>query len=69
MIISVPLNPQDISIRKYKIILWKAVKDTLEIAGYEIAALEEELICTSMTTMQSPPRRGRVTLICSKEVT
>ena len=36
------LNPQEISIRKYKIMLWKAVKDIMEIAGYDIAALEQE---------------------------
>ena len=38
------LNPQDISVKKYKIMLWKAVKDILEIAGYDIATIEQELI-------------------------
>ncbi len=49
------LNPQDISVKKYKIMLWKAVKDILEIAGYDTAALEHELVYTNMTTQQSLP--------------
>jgi hypothetical protein len=31
------LSPQEISIRKYKTMIWKAVMDILEIAGYDIA--------------------------------
>jgi hypothetical protein len=38
------LNPQEISVGKYKVMLWKAVKDILEIAGYDISALEQDLI-------------------------
>ena len=50
------LNPQDISVKKYKIMLWKAVKDILEIAGYDIAAIEQELILTSKDGhMAKPP--------------
>jgi DNA polymerase elongation subunit (family B) len=37
------LNYQDISIRKYKLILWKTVKEILEIAGYNISSLEQDL--------------------------
>jgi hypothetical protein len=33
--------------------LWKAVKDILKIAGYDIATIEQELICKNMTTQQS----------------
>lgn len=49
------VNPQDISFRKYKIMLWKTVKDILEIAGYDITTLENELILkdSNMATMQS----------------
>lgn len=38
------LNYQDISIRKYKVMLWKTVRDILEIAGYDISLLENELV-------------------------
>ncbi len=47
------LNLQDISVKKYKIMLWKAVKDILEIAGHDIATIEQDLICINMTTQQS----------------
>jgi hypothetical protein len=50
------LNPQDISIRKYKIMLWKAVKDVLEIAGYDIAAIEQELFEPNISYMAMPSR-------------
>jgi hypothetical protein len=50
------LNPQDISIRKYKIMLWKAVKDILEIAGYDIASIEQELILNMHDHTATPPR-------------
>lgn len=33
------LNSQDISVKKYKIMLWKAIKDVPEIAGYDIVLL------------------------------
>lgn len=38
------LNHQDISVRKYKLMLWKTVKEILGIAGYEISSLENELV-------------------------
>jgi DNA polymerase elongation subunit (family B) len=37
-------NIQDISITKYKHVLWNKIKDILEIAGYDIKAIEQELI-------------------------
>jgi DNA polymerase I len=47
-------NPQDISIRKYKMMLWKAVKNILEITGRNIVELEQELFLTkNMATKQS----------------
>jgi DNA polymerase elongation subunit (family B) len=51
------LNPQDISIKKYKIMLWKMVKDILDIAGHDIATIEYELVVDdmNMTTKQSLP--------------
>jgi DNA polymerase elongation subunit (family B) len=52
------LNPEDISIRKYKVMLWKTVKDVLDIAGYDVRAIEQELIFNdkNMTTIGKPPR-------------
>jgi hypothetical protein len=51
------LNPQDISVKKCKVMLWKTVKDILDIAGYDIATVEHELILNNrnMTTKQSLP--------------
>jgi DNA polymerase, archaea type len=37
------LNYQDISIRKYKLMLWKTVKEILEIAEYDISSIEQDL--------------------------
>jgi hypothetical protein len=54
------LNAQDISIRKYKAILWKAVKDILEITGYDIAAVEQELISNCKDDRMAKPPRGVV---------
>jgi hypothetical protein len=45
------LNQQEISIRKYKEMLWKAVKEILEIAGYEIVSIEQELFSTTISHM------------------
>jgi hypothetical protein len=50
------LNSQDISIKKYKIMLWKTVKDVLEIAGYDIATLERELFDNTISHMAMPSR-------------
>ena len=38
------LNYQDISTKKYKLMLWKTVAEILEIAGYDISSLENELV-------------------------
>jgi hypothetical protein len=35
---------------KYKIILWKVIKDILEIAAYDIAGCEEEIILDHIST-------------------
>lgn len=37
------LNPQEISIRKYKTMLWKSVADIVNIAGHDVATLKQEL--------------------------
>jgi DNA polymerase, archaea type len=50
------LNAQDISIKKYKIMLWKTIKDILEIAGYDIATLERELFDNTISHMAMPSR-------------
>jgi DNA polymerase I len=56
------LNAQDVSSRKYKIMLRKAVRDILEIAGYDVSALEQELILKckeeekEVDHMAKPPR-------------
>ncbi|MGA9152806.1 MAG: DNA polymerase domain-containing protein [Candidatus Nitrosopolaris sp.] len=50
------LNSQDISVKKYKIMLWKAIKDLLEIAGYDIATLERELFNNTISHMAMPSR-------------
>ncbi|MGB6591746.1 MAG: DNA polymerase domain-containing protein, partial [Candidatus Nitrosopolaris sp.] len=52
------LNSQDISIKKYKIMLWKATKDILEIAGYDITALERELFEPDTNSHMAMPSRG-----------
>jgi DNA polymerase elongation subunit (family B) len=52
------LNPHDISISKYKAMLWKAVKDILEIAGYNITSIEQELIVDSKDGVTAGPPRG-----------
>ena len=54
------LHPQEISSRKYKVTLWKAVKDILEIAGYDIAAIEQELISNLKDDHMAKPPRGVV---------
>jgi DNA polymerase elongation subunit (family B) len=37
-------DPKDISIKKYKEIFWDKIKDILEVVGYDIKAIEQELI-------------------------
>jgi hypothetical protein len=54
------LNPQEISIRKYKAMLWKAVRDILEIAGYDVAAVEQELILNCKDDHMAKPPSGVV---------
>ena len=38
------LDYHDISVRKYKLMLWKTVREILKIAGYDISSLENELV-------------------------
>jgi DNA polymerase, archaea type len=38
------LDYQDISVGKYKLLLWKTVREILKIAGYDISSLENELV-------------------------
>ncbi|MDW0315049.1 MAG: hypothetical protein QN716_06710 [Nitrososphaeraceae archaeon] len=45
------LCPQEISIKKYKVILCKTVRDILQIAGYDVAELEQ-LIANKVTATQ-----------------
>jgi len=49
------LNPQDISFKKYRVMLWKTIKDILQITGYDVATIEQELILNekNMVTKQS----------------
>ncbi|HEX6281376.1 MAG TPA: DNA polymerase domain-containing protein [Nitrososphaera sp.] len=49
------LNARDISFRKYKIMLWKTVRDILEISGYDTSTIEHELVLNDidMATKQS----------------
>jgi hypothetical protein len=49
------LDAKDISTKKYKVMLWKAVKGILDIAGYDIATIEHELVLNNInrTTKQS----------------
>jgi hypothetical protein len=44
----ISLNPKEISVKKYKIMLWKTVKDILEIAGYDIAVPIDILLCLQL---------------------
>ena len=47
---------KDLSIRKYKHILWDKIQDMLEIAGYDIKAIEQELIIDeNMIHTAKPP--------------
>jgi DNA polymerase elongation subunit (family B) len=53
----VSLNPNDISVRKYKSIMWNTVKDILEIAGYDIVAIEQRLILDGSNTINKIHRQ------------
>lgn len=60
------LNPQEISIKKYKIMLWKALKDILEIASYEIATIEQELFSNRKDDHMAKPPRGVVGMLANQ---
>ena len=61
------LNPQDISVRKYKVTLWKTVKDILEIVGYDITILKQELILDDKVGHIAEPPRGVAGYTCSSQ--
>lgn len=50
----VSLNPQDISVTKYKVMLWQVVKDILEILNCDQIALEQELCSENKVSSQAP---------------
>jgi len=39
----ITLDSNEISIKKYKVLLWNSVKDILEVAGYDVAMIEKGL--------------------------
>jgi DNA polymerase elongation subunit (family B) len=50
------LNRQDISVKKYKIMLWKAIKEIMQIAGYDILSIEQELFQSNISHKVTPSR-------------
>ena len=54
------LNPQEISSRKYKKHYGRAIKGILEIAGYDVGAIEQELISNLKDDHMAKPPRGVV---------
>ncbi len=51
----ISLDPNDISIQKYKAMLWNSVKDILELTGHDIITIEQDLILNkSNNTTQNP---------------
>jgi DNA polymerase elongation subunit (family B) len=60
------LIPGDISARKYKKALWKSVKDILEIAGYDVVAIEQELISNCVDDHMAKPPRGVVGMLANQ---
>jgi DNA polymerase, archaea type len=50
------LSQKEISIRKYKAMLWKALKDTLEIAGYDLTEIAQELLQSNISHTAMPSR-------------
>ena len=45
------IKPKDLSIKKYKEILWSKIKDILEIAGCNIAKIKQDLLYESERDM------------------
>jgi DNA polymerase I len=48
------LDSQDISVRKYKVMLWQAVKGILEILNCDVNGLEQELCSGNKVSGQAP---------------
>jgi hypothetical protein len=46
--------------------LWKAVKDILEIAGLDVAAVEQELISNCKDDHMAKPPRGVVGMLANQ---
>jgi hypothetical protein len=42
---------KDLSVRKYKQILWDKIEDMLEIAGYDVAKIKQDLLYESESSM------------------
>lgn len=60
------LNPQEVSTRKYKIMLLKTVKDILEIVGNDITAIEQGLILNNKDDHMAKPPRGVVGMLANQ---
>ena len=60
------LNPQDISIKKYKIKLWRAVEDILEIAGFQVVTIEQELISNYKDDHVAKPPHSAVGMLANQ---
>lgn len=56
----VSLNPNDISIKKYKAMLWNSVKDILEVAGYDVAIIEREFVRNNSNKLSNVQRHTEV---------
>ena len=50
----ISLDPNDISIQKYKAMLWNSVKDILEITGHDITMIEQLLLNNPNNIAQNP---------------
>ena len=46
--------------------LWKAVKDVLEIVGYDISTIERELILNNKNDHMAKPPRGVVGMLANQ---
>ena len=51
------LNPQDISFKKYNVMLYKTIKDILQVAGYDILSIEQQIF-QPINSYVARPSRG-----------
>ncbi len=56
----ISLDPNYISIRKYKTMLWNSVKDLLEVAGYDITAIERKFVVNNCSKPRNIGRLSEV---------